>query len=136
MRGQLSASRLQAAFRQFSNWLTRLYRSVRALIGAEEISPDIRNVFDRLLATEEEIESARRQGSSSVSLADMEAGGLEVSPELKDRYACAVADAQSKAAAAIAARHMVEQRRMEKQFRAEAEARIEQEPFYRVESDV
>lgn len=134
--GKAPSSRLQAAFRQFSNWLTRLYRSVRSLIGAEEISSDIRNVFDRLLATEEEIESARREGSSAVSLAELEANGLEVTPELRDRYARAVAEAQNKAAAAIAAQRMVEQQRMEKMFRAEAESRIAQEPFYRAEADV
>lgn len=133
--GKAPSSRLQAAFRQFSTWLTRIYRSVRSVIGADDISADIRNVFDRLLATEQEIEEAGRQGSS-VSLSEMEANGLQVTPELRDRYARAVAEAQEKAASAIEARRMVEQRRMEKQFRTEAEARIAQEPFYRAEADV
>lgn len=134
--GKAPSARLEAAFRQFSNWLVRLYRSVRALVGADDIAPEVRNVFDRLLATEEEIESARRRGASAVSLSDLEAGGLQVAPELRDRYARAVATAQSKAEAAIAARRLVEQRRMEKTFRAEAEERIAQDPFYRAEAGV
>ena len=108
--GKAPSSRLQSAFQQFSNWLTRLYRSVRALVGADEISPEIRKVFDRLLATEEEIEAAQREGTSSVSLDSLEAQGLTVTPDIRNRYARAVTEAHNKAAAAVAARRLVEQR--------------------------
>jgi len=134
--GKAPSSRLQSAFNQFSNWLNRLYREVRSLIGADAVSPEISKVFDRLLATEQEIEAAQKEGVSPVSLTDMEAQGLEVDPSLKDRYARAVEEARTRAEAVIAARRMVEQRKQEKEFRREAEARIAADAFYSAETAV
>lgn len=134
--GKAPSGNLQRAFNAFSRWLMRVYGTVRKIIGADEISSDIRGVFDRLLATEQEIEEAKRWGYHPGILAEFEAAGLEVSEGIKGRHALALTDANNKLAAAIASRRMIEQRRMERQFKTEAEARITQEPFYLAESEM
>ena len=53
--GKAPRPELQSAFNQFRAWLTAIYRSVRRLLGDAELSADVRAVFDRLLASEEDI---------------------------------------------------------------------------------
>jgi hypothetical protein len=55
--GRAPSSALAAAFEKFKAWLTAIYRSLTEL-GAP-ISDDIRAVFDRILATDEQIAAAR-----------------------------------------------------------------------------
>jgi hypothetical protein len=61
--GQAPSRGLAAAFAKFKDWLTQIYRG---LVGAgQEISPEIRGVFDRMLASDEEIAAARGPTSRS-----------------------------------------------------------------------
>jgi hypothetical protein len=55
--GRAPTSALAAVFEKFKAWLTAIYRSLTEL-GAP-ISDDIRAVFDRILATDEQIAAAR-----------------------------------------------------------------------------
>lgn len=48
---------LADAFRRFRIWMTNIYRQVRN-IGDLELTPEVRGVFDRMLATEEDIAQA------------------------------------------------------------------------------
>lgn len=52
------------AFEAFRLWLIRVYRAIRG-IGAP-VSKEVRDIFDRLIAADEEIENARQQSSYSV----------------------------------------------------------------------
>lgn len=58
MEGQAPSSALIRIFRKFRAWLILVYKTI-AGIGVE-LSEDIRRVFDRMIAAEEEIEEARR----------------------------------------------------------------------------
>ena len=134
--GKAPSVRLDSAFRQFRNWLSILYRSVRGLIAGEGISPEVRLTFDRLLATGEEITQARQAGSTVDTLGNLEREGVTLSPELRTRYAEAVNKAQARAESVIAARRLVEQRKAEKAFRAQAREMVENTPFYHAENSV
>ena len=59
MEGKAPSSKLANAFNSFKKWLTSIYRSIKSL--NVELNDDVRGVFDRMLATEEEIERAHSQ---------------------------------------------------------------------------
>lgn len=54
--GKAPSQELNGLFARFRSWLVRVYKSVKAL--NVEINPDIRGVFDRLLATDDAIKQA------------------------------------------------------------------------------
>jgi hypothetical protein len=56
MEGKAPSEGLRAAFRSFKNWLVTIYRTLARLNAP--LSPEMRQVFDRLLATDEEIAGA------------------------------------------------------------------------------
>lgn len=57
--GEAPTSALQRVFRQFSKWLTYIYRSVQRLGG--EVPTDIKDVMARMVATQEDIEAYAEQ---------------------------------------------------------------------------
>lgn len=57
--GEAPTSALQRVFRQFSKWLTFIYRSVQRLGG--EVPTDIKDVMARMIATQEDIEAYAEQ---------------------------------------------------------------------------
>ena len=57
--GEAPTSALQRVFRQFSKWLTYIYRSVQRLGG--EVPTDIKDVMARMIATQENIEAYAEQ---------------------------------------------------------------------------
>lgn len=57
--GKAPSEGLRGVFYRFKNWLVRVYRDARALDAP--LSNDVRGVFARLLATQEEIAAADRQ---------------------------------------------------------------------------
>lgn len=57
--GEAPTSTLQRVFRQFSKWLTYIYRSVQRLGG--EVPTDIKDVMARMIATQEDIEAYAEQ---------------------------------------------------------------------------
>lgn len=57
--GEAPTSALQRVFRQFSKWLTYIYRSVQRLGG--EVPTDIKDVMARMIATQEDIEAYTEQ---------------------------------------------------------------------------
>ena len=57
--GEAPTIALQRVFRQFSKWLTYIYRSVQRLGG--EVPSDIKDVMARMIATQEDIEAYAEQ---------------------------------------------------------------------------
>lgn len=53
--GEAPTKGLQRVFRQFSKWLTRIYRSVQRLGG--EVPSDIKDIMARMIATQDDIEN-------------------------------------------------------------------------------
>lgn len=76
MEGKSPSIRLRSAFSRFRRWLTRLYS--RAVALDVEITPEIRDVFDRMLAAPEEIAEAReQQGSGNLTEEQARELGME-----------------------------------------------------------
>ena len=57
MEGKAPSAGLRGAFTRFASWLTKIYRSAQAI--GSPVTPEMREVFDRLLATDEQIARAR-----------------------------------------------------------------------------
>ena len=73
MEGKAPSQALRGAFEKFRAWLLSVYKSLRGL--NVEVSPEIRAVFDRMLATDDEIanaaEASGNLGSIFASAEDM-----------------------------------------------------------------
>jgi hypothetical protein len=74
MEGKAPSIEMRSAFERFTQWFVRLYKNLRGL--NVQISPEMRAVFDRLLATDAEIEAARSDMSDEMLFAAAEAAGL------------------------------------------------------------
>lgn len=83
MEGKAPSSALAEAFATFKLWLTQVYRSIREL--EVDLTPAIRGVFDRMLATDGEIERMKAAAGLDVPLwkTHTEAG---MTPEEWSRY--------------------------------------------------
>src|SRR5690606_29666169 len=57
--GKAPSPELVTAFARFRSWLIGVYKSLRNL--NVELTDDVRGVFDRLIATDEEIEAAQQK---------------------------------------------------------------------------
>ena len=128
--GKAPRPELQSAFNQFRAWLTVIYRSVRRLLGDAELSADVRAVFDRLLASEEDIASARKRGAPEPVI-ERASEALGIPTERLSAYREAVSRGMQKGQAEIALRRMREQKQVEYEARGEARDFIESAPFYR-----
>lgn len=128
--GKAPRTELQSAFNQFRAWLTAIYRSVRRLLGDAELSADVRAVFDRLLASEEDIASARKRGAPEPVI-ERASEALGIPTERLSAYREAVSRGIQKGQAEIALRRMREQKQVEYEARGEARDFIESAPFYR-----
>lgn len=86
MEGKAPSAALAEVFYAFSRWLLGIYKSVTKL--GVELNDDVRVVFDRMIATDQEIERARGAAGLSTPMAStpQEAG---VRPEDFDKYLAA-----------------------------------------------
>lgn len=74
LEGKAPSLDLQDAFARFKAWLTRIYRTVTGLNVS--LTDDVRAVFDRMLATEDEIKAARATAEMSPLFTTAEAAGM------------------------------------------------------------
>ncbi|NIF51401.1 hypothetical protein [Burkholderia sp. Ax-1724] len=74
MEGKAPSSALAGAFAKFKSWLTTIYKSIASL--NTPINDDIRGVLDRLVATDEEIDSARRAQHLRAAFTDPASAGM------------------------------------------------------------
>lgn len=77
MEGKAPSLALLDAFSRFKAWLTRIYRTVANL--DVDVSPEIRQVMDRMLATENQIQEARAAQELSPLFSDAKAAGMDAS---------------------------------------------------------
>jgi len=74
MEGKAPTEGLRGVFRSFKNWLVGIYRNLARLQAP--ISPEMREVFDRLIATDEEIASARDVQGFNPVFTDAKSAGM------------------------------------------------------------
>lgn len=78
LEGKAPSNALRQAFDRFRAWLVDVYRQATAL--NVNVTPEIRAVFDRMLATDSELQSVRDADPSAALVADT-AAKLQMSPE-------------------------------------------------------
>jgi hypothetical protein len=123
--GRAPSSALRSAFASFTAWMTGIYKNLSAL--NVNLSDDMRNVFDRMLATEEAINEQRqreafkippdvRELANEAELAELEKLAREAELEAQQQMQQVVAEeiaamntAEQKAARAKATEEITEQ---------------------------
>lgn len=71
MEGREPAPGLRRPFAVVKDWMARLYHDVRALVGADHVSKDVRGVFDRLLAEDGQPADAKMDEKARERLTDL-----------------------------------------------------------------
>ena len=74
MEGKSPSPELASAFARFKAWLVQVYREISRL--NVKLNDDVRGVFDRLVATDEEISAAEKQQRRTPIFATAEAAGM------------------------------------------------------------
>lgn len=74
MSGKAPNPELQGIFRRFRDWLKQIYKSIAAL--DVPMSAEINGVFDRIYATDEQIEAARNEGIYTEAFATAADAGM------------------------------------------------------------
>lgn len=135
--GKAPSSALRRTFAAFKVWLTALYRSVRSL--NVELTDDVRNVMDRILASDAEIEDARAGQYQGALIADAMAVGMTF--EQMQDYNEAVNAARADAEATVAAEVLLAERREQlawynrekREVRAQVLEEVRNLPVYRAQ---
>ena len=60
--GKAPTPELRGAFQRMKEWLLRIYRDIKKYVGLE-VTDEVRHVFDRMLATEDELRRAQSGGA-------------------------------------------------------------------------
>ncbi|NOW44170.1 hypothetical protein FHW96_000297 [Novosphingobium sp. SG751A] len=109
MEGKAPSSALQGMFDRFRSWLLAIYKTVADL--RSPITPEIREVFDRLLATDEEIGAARERLALNPLFKDAAQAGMAGAEFTA--YSAQVQTARDKASGDLLAKTMKAIRRRE-----------------------
>lgn len=75
MEGKAPSVELRNAFRTFARWLTQIYRSIRGDLDVN-LDDQMRKVFDRLIATEEQIAAAEARSRFEPLFTDATMAGM------------------------------------------------------------
>ncbi|EKT4092580.1 hypothetical protein QEG23_002097 [Stenotrophomonas maltophilia] len=113
--GRAPTPELQSVFSQFKQWILGVYRSLRNL--DVELTDEVRGVFDRMLASQEEIEAAQaRVGFEPIARDLAEAQALGMTERQFADYQAQVAAAREQAEADLMAQLQNADARARKQW--------------------
>ena len=117
--GVAPSAELRPAFDSFRQWITDVYRRLRGQLRSLE--PEARDIFDRMLATEAEIDMAQGQYVGTLSKVMQSI----MSPEQVEKYAKHARKAGAVARDKLFKKHMAEVKRREKKAYKEEAERVE-----------
>lgn len=134
--GKAPSQDIATAFARFRSWLVFVYQSIKKLNAP--INDKIRNVMDRLIATDEEIEAAKRSPEFRPAFMDQASSGM--TDKQWASYTAQAGRAVDRAKRELDARMMQEIARettkewrdARRAIRAEVAATLEKLPVYRV----
>jgi len=134
--GKAPSSALRRAFNTFKAWLVNIYKTANDLNAP--INDEIRNVFDRMLATDQEIDQARSAVGDQALFTDPIAVGM--TKDQAEKYRFAKADSELKAEEQLFKDHFEQIEKEETKFWKDAlneekeivEAQVNQSVIYRV----
>lgn len=75
MEGKAPSVELRNAFRTFARWLTQVYKDIRGRLNVN-LDDQMREVFDRLLATEDQIQAAEARARFAPMFTDAASAGM------------------------------------------------------------
>lgn len=135
MEGKAPSADLRDAFTKFKVWLTNIYRRAKNL--DVPINDEIRGVFDRLLATDDEIKAAEQEMHRTPLFSDAKAAGM--SDAQAEAYVKAREEAHQAAESALAGKVMGQYNRTRKEAwksketetRDQVQAEADKLPVYR-----
>lgn len=136
--GRAPTPELQSVFSQFKQWILGVYRSLRNL--DVELTDEVRGVFDRMLASQEEIDAAHaRVGFEPIARDLAEAQALGMTERQFADYQAQVAAAREQAEADLMAQLQEADARARERWwkdelaniRSEVEAEVEAMPIVR-----
>jgi hypothetical protein len=93
MEGKAPSAELRPVFARFRTWLVGVYRSLKGL--NIDLTPEVRSVFDRLVASDAAIEQAKAEGHVAPLFTDAAMAGM--TPEAFDAYRATVQAASAQA---------------------------------------
>lgn len=120
MEGNAPTPALRAAFARFRAWLVAIYRNIARL--DVQLSPEVKDVMDRLLASEEEIRIAQQKQNIIPLFTDPAALGM--SEAEATRYTKAIEEAQQSAEEELATKVMAQVNREMKSWWKEERAKV------------
>ena len=96
--GKAPSPEMVKPFQRFQAWLTAIYRNVKSQLGLEEVPTEMRGVFDRMLAADDEIRMAEGIAGRKAELESVAKGYLTAGEQkrLKDLNTKASSDAKEK----------------------------------------
>ena len=98
--GKAPTPELRSVFAQFKAWILSVYRNLKAL--NVDLTPEVRGVFDRMLASNDEIEAAQvRQGMTPLATTAAEAKALGLTDKQLADYIQQTQDATEEAKADV-----------------------------------
>ena len=138
MEGKSPSVALARAFSKFRAWMQSVYKKVGLNV---QLTPEIRAVFDRMLATDQEIAEAKHSVGDAVLTS---AADLGMSPLVYERFVQLAQDANAEATAKLSAETMAPIRRArEKEYReerakvvAEVTPGLQSKPVYRATQEM
>lgn len=134
MEGKAPTKAVTGIFEKIRGWLVNIYRSVNAL--QSPITPELRQVFDRLIATDDEISAQQKALSMQPAFADPKALGM--SDAEAAAYAKLTHGARDEAQSELLGKAMDAERRKataawndeRRGVRADETARLEETPLF------
>ena len=130
--GQAPSADLRSLFSRFAKYITNVYKTLKRL--AVDISPEITDVFDRLLASEEAIQEERRGAVYSLSPGILEGATPEEAAQLRALAVQAEEEAMTQMSARVAnslnQQHRAERKARRSEIKEEVTEAIRQEPVY------
>jgi len=130
MEGNAPAPELRGAFQRFKAWLTHIYRSMTSL--DVKLSKEVRDVFDRIYATDQEIEAAK--DSVDVAPLFLDAATMGMSEAEFAVYRKSVGEVSATAQERLAEKLMREYQRGLKAWWKEERAKVAKEVTAEVEA--
>lgn len=121
MEGAAPSLELRSVFERFRAWLVSVYRNLKGL--DVHVSDDLRAVFDRLLATDDEIAQARR-GAGDAGALFKTAEEMGLTPEAFAAFTKISEEARDEASARLLAETMAPIRRATEQWFKAARATV------------
>jgi hypothetical protein len=134
MEGKAPAPELMGAFERLKAWLLNVYEASKRTLGVE-LNDEVRGVFDRLLATEEEIEQVAAS-NELFALTQKELDALGVKGPERNYQASLMEAAKRRAVEKLQQTRDRERKSRLAQWAKEARAEILQDPVYAARSEL